>query len=181
MFGSRPRPAAAVLACIAFVGLYMLVAGLPTASAARVGDSETGLAFDPHRGLSTSSRSNSRTNSLTIASPSALGGEMMVAAITVRLPAGAVLTPPADWTLIRRDSNIGGSALTQGLYYKLATAFEPASYTWRFSAAAGATGGITAFTGVDAQNPVEAHAGLYSANTRLIAAPSVTTSVNGAL
>ena len=54
MFGSRPRPAATILACTALLGLYMLVAGLPTASAALVGDGETGAAWDGsvRRGLS---------------------------------------------------------------------------------------------------------------------------------
>src|SRR4029450_13122830 len=58
---------------------------------------------------------------------------------------------------------------------------EPSSYTWRFSSSVGATGGISDFSGADVQAPVDAHAGLYSANTQLIAAPSLTTTVNGAL
>jgi hypothetical protein len=52
---------------------------------------------------------------------------------------------------------------------------------WTFSSPVGATGGITAYGGVNISTPVVTHGGLYSANTRLIAAPSITTSVDGAL
>src|SRR5213076_1479293 len=65
--------------------------------------------------------------------------------------------------------------------FKVRSAFEPSSYTWTFSSAIGAIAGITAFEGVDADSPVEASGGLYSSNTRLIAAPSVTTTVDGSL
>ena len=105
----------------------------------------------------------------------------MIAVVTARLSGSEAITSPAGWTRVRRDSNIGGAALSQVLQYKVAGAFEPDSYTWTFSSSVGATGGITAWGGVDVSAPIVTHGGLYSANTRLIAAPSITTTVDGAL
>jgi hypothetical protein len=41
--------------------------------------------------------------------------------VTARLSPGGSITGPAGWTLIRRDSNIGGAALSQVLYFMVAT------------------------------------------------------------
>ena len=118
---------------------------------------------------------------LTIAQPPLVAGDVMVAVITPRLSGGGAIGAPAGWTRVRRDSNIGGASLSQALYVKVATMFEPPSYRWTFSSPVDSTGGVTAFLGVDTLAPVQTHGGLYSANTRLIAAPSLTTSVDGAL
>ena len=45
----------------------------------------------------------------------------------------------------------------------------------------GATAGLTDFAGVETSAPIETADGLYSANTKLIAAPSLTTWVDGSL
>jgi len=131
------------------------------------------------RGSSTARTSQAR--SLTIARPAALPGDVMVAVVTAPLSGSGTLTSPAGWIRVRRDNNIGGAALSQVLQYKVAGVFEPDSYTWTFSSSVGATGGVTAWGGVDVSAPIVTHGGLYSANTRLIAAPSITTTVDGAL
>ena len=130
----------------------------------------------------TTARTSSKSSSLTIARPSGVvGGHVMIAALTPRLSPSGTITAPLGWTLIRRDKNIGGTSLSQALFYKVVSTLEPSSYTWRFSSNVGATGGITAFGGVDTVAPVAANSGLYSANASLIAAPSVTTGVDGTL
>src|SRR5215216_1091733 len=123
----------------------------------------------------------SKGRSITIPQPPGGAGDLMIASVTARLSGGGSITAPVGWTTVRLDSNIGGTALSQMLLYKAVTEFEPSSYTWSFSSSVGATGGISTFSGVDVQTPVDAHGGLYSANTQLIAAPSLTTSVDGAL
>jgi hypothetical protein len=112
----------------------------------------------------------SRARSLTIDRPVALPGDVMIVVVTARLSGSDAITSPTGWIRVRRDSNIGGAALSQVLQYKVAGVFEPDSYTWTFSSSVGATGGITAYGGVDVSAPIVTHGGLYSANTRLIAA-----------
>jgi hypothetical protein len=62
----------------------------------------------------------------------------------------------------------------------VATATEPASYVWSFSASVPAAGGINAYAGVDTAAPVNASGGTgQNVNTTSILAPSVTTTVPG--
>ena len=105
----------------------------------------------------------------------------MLAVVTVRLSGSETITAPFGWTLIRRDGSTSGAALSQVLLFRVATALEPAFYTWTFSSTAGATGGISAFGGVDVLSPVDGQAGALGANKRLITAPSITTGLDGSL
>jgi parallel beta helix pectate lyase-like protein len=100
----------------------------------------------------------------------------MIAAIEARLYSQASITAPTGWTLIRRDSSPSGYvSLSQALYFKVAGAGEPASYTWSFWPSTGATATIVAYSGVDQLNPVDAHSGRFRANTKRITAPDVIT------
>ena len=60
----------------------------------------------------------------------------MAASIAFR-PNTAVITPPAGWALIRRLDNGAVSANSLAIYGKVATASEPASYTWTLSTSTG--------------------------------------------
>jgi hypothetical protein len=119
------------------------------------------------------------SSSLTIASPSGvLPGDLMLAALDIRVPAGAAITAPAGWALVRRDNNDPVYAsLSQALYYRVADGSEPSDYTWRwtFSRGVGAAGGIVAYSGVDRLTPIDAHGGRLSSYSRRVVAPSVTT------
>ena len=95
----------------------------------------------------------------------------------------AVREPPGRLDQARRDSNIGGAALSQvrvhqGWCQRLQSCprtrggFHPHGYRRN-------CGTSTVFNGVDAASPSTLAGGLYSANTRLIAEPPPTTSVNG--
>lgn len=67
-------------------------------------------------------------------------------------PADVTATPPAGFTLVR-DAAVGG---VRGVVYrKIAGASEPASYTVSLSLAAPASGGIGAWSNVDAVSPVQ--------------------------
>src|SRR5205814_1599209 len=88
------------------------------------------------------------------------------------------VTAPAGWTLIRRDT--AGTYTTQALYYRVVTASEPASYSWSFSGAVPAAGGIVAYSGVSTAAPVDVSGGTgQNVNATSIVAPSVTTTVSG--
>ncbi len=122
------------------------------------------------------------------------------ATVTISRPAGAVagdllvaqvafhthnfvgtITPPSGWTTIRVDSDTNHEI--QGVFWKVATASEPASYV--FTNTTGDTnkegsGAITAYTGVDTVSPIDAHAATtYPSGGTSIVGPSVTTTVPG--
>jgi RHS repeat-associated protein len=67
------------------------------------------------------------------------------------------VTPPGGWKPL--DNATTGTAGVRSLtYYKLATATEPATYTFGFSRGAEAAGAIAAYAGVDPIMPVQSHA-----------------------
>ena len=202
MFGSRPRSLVAV-GCTILIGAALLGANASSAAPNRLvhkvrkGDFRKAWQRSVHRiigpqaparpsgngifQLGSSTERVSNAPAITIARPAGMPGDLMLAVVTARLSPSGTISAPPGWTVVRRDSNVGGTALSQLLSYKLMTTLEPGSYTWRFSASVGATGGISTFANVDPVMPLNADAGVYSANTRLIAAPSLTTDVDGSL
>ncbi len=112
--------------------------------------------------------------SLKINKPSGtLAGDVLVASIAVR-PSTATINA-SGWTLIRRLDNTTGNSNSLAVYYKVAGASEPASYTWSFNSSAGSAGGIQAFSGIDTASPVDVEAGVNTASGLAIGAPSVNT------
>ena len=104
--------------------------------------------------------------------PGTTTNDAMVASIAIR-PSTAVITPPAGWALVRRMDN--GASNSLAIYGKVATASEPASYSWTFSASTGSAGGIRSFSGVDMTTPLDVENGAATASSLNHAAPSVTT------
>src|SRR5262245_56669595 len=170
MLGSRPRPAA-----------ISLVALLCAACAAVFAPHASGrvLLNEPAGNYASNSLNSSgagKSSSMSLMKPGGVvPGDVMLAGVTARLASNARILAPNGWTLIRRDSNVGGTALTQALYYKVADSTDFGPFTWRFSTNTGFDGGITAFRGLDPTAPVRGVSGLYQANSRLIAAPGLTT------
>src|SRR5687767_11752814 len=54
--------------------------------------------------------------------------DMLIASVTFEKGSGEIVTPPAGWNLILRTNN--GTDCGIASYYKLATAAEPASYSF---------------------------------------------------
>ena len=114
---------------------------------------------------------------LTITKPAGtIENDVMVAAIGVSANA-PVINAPAGWTLVRRMTNAAANANSLAVYYKVATAAEPANYAWTFSASGGAAGGIQTFFNVDIITPVDAEFGQTTASGTSHVAPSITTTV----
>ena len=65
-----------------------------------------------------------------------------MAAVAVR-PSTATITPPAGWTLVRREDNASGNTNSLALYQRVASDAEPADYTWTFSSSTGHAAGIS--------------------------------------
>lgn len=108
---------------------------------------------------------------LTIAVPTGtLLNDVMIATVAYRpcsSTSGAACTttisPPAGWTQLNTlDHTTAGAAddghgSRQFVYYRVATAAEPLSYTWYFGGTpvhSGAVGGMVSFTGVDTSSPI---------------------------
>ena len=119
-------------------------------------------------------------------------GDTMIASIGIRpcsnVPAGActvAVTPPAGWTLVRGvDQTSGGGTGGEGdrlfVYQRIATATEPATYTWTFTGPpgnAGAAGSIATFQGVDVSSPIVAEAGQATASSLSHDAPGIDTGI----
>jgi hypothetical protein len=126
---------------------------------------------------SASSAQNPTGATLSISRPAGVApGDVMVAGVGIR--GAPTVTPPAGWTLIRRDQ--AGTYTTQALYYRVVTTVEPASYIWSFSQPVPAAGGIAAYQGVNTSGPVNVSGALaQNSDTTSIVAPSVTSTVAG--
>jgi hypothetical protein len=121
---------------------------------------------------------NGGATTLVIAKPASLvAGNVMLASIDTR--GTTVITAPVGWVTIADNAN--GTAMRKTTYYKIAGASEPSTYTWSFSSAVPAAGGIVAYRGVDQTNPIDAANGQSNASSTSITAPSISTTVPNAM
>src|SRR5437763_10414789 len=135
--------------------------------------------------VQTSSGSNPNQTTLTLTKPTnATAGDVLLAGLAY---AGNVTisTVPAGWTLIQRRVNTNAAApVTHVTYWKVATASEPASYTWTASSNVRSVGGITAYANIDPNSPIDAFAstpasdGTQAASATLTAPSLTTTAAN---
>lgn len=124
----------------------------------------------------TSTTGGGAATSLTVAKPAGtLTNHVMVAQITIK-GVVASITPPANWNLINNSStSTSGSEITQAVYWHVAIAGEPASYTWSWMGSARAAGGIATFSNVETANPVDVSAVRITNNNATITVPAITT------
>jgi hypothetical protein len=105
-------------------------------------------------------------------------GDVLVAQVANRNGLFGGITPPAGWTLLDRRS--GGTAVTSAVYWKVATATEPASVTFDLLSSSGIqmVGGIMGYSGVSTTAPVNAWAAATGTGGTTTL-PSVTTTAPG--
>jgi hypothetical protein len=117
----------------------------------------------------------SASTSVTVVRPAGVAaGDVLVGTVTARVGAAVTITPPSGWTLVRRDTCVlPGTQMTQALYYRVATAGEPASATWALSRDASTAAAIAAYRGV--VGTLVAHSGSAVQNSGNATAPSLTT------
>ena len=119
-------------------------------------------------------------NTLVIGKPAGTqAGDLLIACIGFEKGSQPSITAPSGWTLIRRvnsGTNNGGAC-----YHKIATASEPASYSWQFTAGPKRAGGIARYSGASATAPIHVSAGAASSSqSDQHTAPSVTTTLDNA-
>ena len=128
------------------------------------------------------SQSSTAQPALSLARPAGVGaGHVMVAHIVSNDDDPGFIAP-AGWTLVS-DRSIA-NAVRQAVYWRVATASDPTSYTWHLAVdtTRRLAGGLTAYAGVDTANPVDGHdATVQAAATTVVSAPALVASVPGTL
>jgi RHS repeat-associated protein len=118
---------------------------------------------------------------LTISTPTGTAGnDVMIAAIGFN-NAGAAVTPPSGWTLVRRTNNASATSNALAVYRKTAVAGEPASQVFAIAGGTFLVGGIQAFSGVDTTNPIDIENGQTTVSATAHDTPSITTSTADAM
>ncbi|QSQ23065.1 cell wall anchor protein [Pyxidicoccus parkwayensis] len=129
---------------------------------------------------SSTTASGKSVTSLAIAKPAGtVAGDVLLARIINRNNVAAVLTPPSGWTVLRSDQS--ASQIKAWVLYRVAGSVEPASYTFTIDLASYLAGSISAFTGVDNANPIDAHSGQKNGLTSAFNTPAITTTASNGL
>jgi serine protease AprX len=106
----------------------------------------------------------------------AADGDLLIAQIAYN--ASGTITPPAGWNVIDVLTH-PTKPIMQGLYWRAATANEPAGYGFTIDSGKSdtVTGAIATYKDIDLSDPIDGVAGLASnADATAVVAPSVTTS-----
>jgi hypothetical protein len=105
----------------------------------------------------TEAKAGSDVQSLNIALPAgATNGKLLIAAVAVDGAAGSSLTAPAGWTLLSAVN--GGGQIGLAVWWKIAGAAEPATYTFAWTGPEQAYGWIMRFSGANVIAPVNTFA-----------------------
>ncbi len=89
------------------------------------------------------------STSITINQPeSTVEGDLLMAVIAT--DKNNAISPPVGWTEIRQQSN----GATIGVWWKIASSSEPATYTFMWSNSEQAVGGILRYSGADPNDPI---------------------------
>lgn len=133
----------------------------------------------------------SNPQEVVVAVPSGSAGDVLLAIVTTDGPTDVAPVDTTAWTLLGVAATSGPltgdlSQATAGMWYRVATGSEPASYTFAWTVDANpppeqqATAVILRYSGVDTKNPINAFAAVNGFDQNPLA-PSVTTTVNGAV
>ena len=121
--------------------------------------------------------------SVTVARPTCAAGNVFVATVAMGRTGSAAsptFTAPTGWTLVRRVDRLNDSALLT--YWHTASAAEPTSYTWQFSATIEGVAWISCYANVNPTAPIEVEAGVLVATVGpAYATPSITTTTPNAM
>ena len=115
---------------------------------------------------------------VTVARPSTVAsGDVLVAGVAMGNSgnsAAPVFTAPSGWSLVRRlDSGI---ATTLAVYWHVAGASEPATYTWSFDLPIEGEAWVSDYAGADTVSPVDVETGVVQASSATsYATPSLKT------
>ncbi len=112
------------------------------------------------------------SSNLTINLPAGTSQDDLLIALLAE-SSGSDITAPAGWTEIIDDGN--GADVRLGVFWKLATASEPANYTFTVASTDQTAGTILRYSGVDTANPINVFNHTVAGN---IVSPDVTATSN---
>src|SRR5574340_515251 len=128
---------------------------------------------------STTTVGGSSASSIDVAVPAGVvAGDVLLAQVAVRGGSGTTISSPSGWTQLLLDNS--GSTIRQGIYYRIAGATEPASYTFTFSSSQRAAGGMVAYRGVDNASPINASLSQDAGSGTSVVAAAITTDASDA-
>jgi type II secretory pathway pseudopilin PulG len=116
--------------------------------------------------------------SLAVSRPTVTAGNLLIAAVATDGDTSSTITAPSGWTLIDRGSY--GSAVTLAAWWKIATAAEPASYTFSWTGSQQSYGWMMRFIGNNTTSPINASAATGGSSSSPTS-PAVTTTVDNCL
>jgi hypothetical protein len=133
--------------------------------------------------VATKPPTTSNVTSLAVTKPTGtIGGNLLIACVSLDGNAYSSLTAPSGWTLIQKGpQGVSPIAQTFGVWYKIATASEPSTYTFTWTPTEQAYAWIMRFSGHDATNPINASTAQSGSATSTAISPAVTTSVPNAM
>ena len=158
--------------------LLIMIASL-VITLVKPGDAKAAIALIGSSTAATTTGATSTT--LTLTKPAAVvAGSVMIAHLGYNAGSnkGTTVTKPTGWVQIGLQVNNGN--WWQSVFYKVATASEPTSYTFTISRTSNIVGGILAYSGVDNIAPIDdniTQIGATAATTQT--APSASASTNG--
>ncbi len=127
--------------------------------------------------------STSLFTSLSVSKPTGVTtNDVLIATITASRGTSsfASFTPPAGWTLVgNQTSKTSTKSNAMSVYYRVATASEPSSYTFNISSLTGAVVGISAFRGVDTSAPIDQKNGNGQSSRRSFTTPGIKPTFSG--
>jgi hypothetical protein len=128
-------------------------------------------------GASSASTATAGATTLSLPAPASVAsGNVEIA--TLSRQGASTITPPSGWTQVI-DTTVG-SALRQTSFWHIAGASETAT-SWGFSASTPATGGIVAYSGVDARTIIDAAVPQTGITGTTATVPSLTATYAGDL
>lgn len=119
-------------------------------------------------------------NSASVSTPAGTAADdVMLAFVSVR-GSGRTIDVPAGWTAVAGLDTAAGD-LSQRVFYRVATAAEPATHTFTWSGNDLAVAAIVSYRNVNTSAPIDAAGAQGGTSDASITAPSITTSVAGTL
>jgi hypothetical protein len=125
----------------------------------------------------------SGANNVAATKPSGtVGGNLLIACVSLDGNALSSLTAPSGWTLIHKGpQGVGTVTQTFGVWWKIATDSEPSTYSFTWTPTEQAYAWVMRFSGHDATNPINAAAAQAGGAILTAPSPAVTTSVANAM
>lgn len=105
-------------------------------------------------------------------------GDLLIATVVTDGETNASLAAPSGWTLLHREASSDDVSL--GVWWKLATASEPANYDFTWSGSQEAFGTIMRFSGQAISNPIHV-SNVSTGSSSSPATPDITTSADNCL